>query len=67
MEAESSRPKGRKDTILALNAATEDVNLAEKTSSITPAKVVFGSVGTFLTLIRVRLLFFSNGPLQVHI
>ena len=66
MEAESSRPKGQEDTVSALNAATEAINLAEKTSSVAPAQVVFGSVGTLIALIRVRLLFFSNCPLQVH-
>ena len=56
MEAESQRPKGRKRTISALNAAVEALNLAKELSSITPAKAVFGSVSVILTMIRVSLL-----------
>jgi len=56
MEAESQRPKGRENTISALNVAIEAVNLAKEVSSVTPAKAVFGSVSAILTMIKVGLL-----------
>jgi hypothetical protein len=55
MEAESQRPKGHGDTILVLNKAIEASNPA-KVSSFPPAKALFGTVNTLLTLIRVRFL-----------
>jgi len=54
MEAESQRPKGREGTTLVLNAAIEVLNLAKELSSITPARVVFGSVSVILTMIKVN-------------
>jgi len=60
MKAESQRLKGREGAIEALNAAIRDVGLAEKASSITPAKIVFGSASTLLTLIRVRIPFLAK-------
>ena len=65
MEAKFQRPNGREGAILALNAATEALNLA-KTSSIPPAKAVFGSVTTLLTTVRVCFLLFRSDLLQVH-
>jgi len=56
MKAESQRPEGREGTIGRLNAALEAMSLAEKVSSITPAKIVFGSVGVLLALIKVCFL-----------
>jgi len=53
MEAKSQRPKGRENTISALNVSIEALNLAKEISSITPAKAVFGSVSVILTTIRV--------------
>ena len=50
MKADSQRPKEREAD---LNPAIEALDLA-KTSSILPAKAVFGSVTTLLTTIRVR-------------
>ena len=67
MEAGSQQPKGREAAISALNAAIEAMNHAEKTSTITPAKTVFGSVGTLLTLIRVWFLLSCGGLLRIHI
>jgi hypothetical protein len=64
MEA-SRRPKGQEDTILALNNAIEASN-PTKVSSFPPAKAVFGSVSTLLTLIRVCLPLSWNDLLQVH-
>jgi len=66
MEAESQRQKGREGAIPALNAAIETMNLAKELSSITPAKVVFGSVGVILTMIRVRFLLLCVGRLQAE-
>jgi len=60
MKAESQRPKEREDVIEALNATIRDTNLAEKASCIAPAKIVFGSAGTLLTLIRVRIPFLAK-------
>ena len=67
MKAESQRPKGREDAIPALNAAIEALNLAEKISSIAPAKAAFGSVNILLATIEVCFLLFPNDPPQVHV
>ena len=67
MKAESQRPKGREDATSALNAAIKAVNLAEKTSSIPPAKTVFSSASALLTTIMVRFLPFCNDLHQVYI
>jgi len=63
MKFEPKRPKGRETTISALNGAVEAVDLARKGSRIYSAEVVFRSVGTLLTLIRVRFLLFYNNLL----
>jgi hypothetical protein len=65
METELQLPEGREDTILALNNAIEASNPA-KVSSFPPAKAVFGSVSTLLTLISVCFPFCWSDPLQVH-
>lgn len=62
----SQRLKGREDTISALNTATEALNLAEKNSSITPAKTVFAAVSTLLATIRVCSLFFCDDLLPAY-
>ena len=52
-----SQPHKRQDNVLSsLDVAIEALNLAEKISSITPAKAAFGSVGALLTMIRVCFL-----------
>ena len=56
MKAESQRPKGREDAVSVLTAAIETLDLAEKNSSIKPAKTVFATVSTLLTMIRVHFL-----------
>ena len=66
MATESQRPKGREGVISALNGAVEAMNLAEKTSTITPAKTVLGSVSTLLALIKVCFLFLYNNLLQIY-
>ena len=66
MEAEFQQPKRREGIISTLNGAVEAMNLAEKTSTITPAKTVLGSVSRLLTLIKVCFLFFCNNLLQIY-
>jgi len=66
MEVRARRPKDREGTLSKLNAAIEVVNLAEKISSITPAKAAFASVGLLLTMVKVCLLLFWNELLQAH-
>jgi hypothetical protein len=61
-ETNPQRPKEREAD---LNAAIQALDLA-KTSSILPAKAVFASVAVLLTMIRVRVLLFLNGPPQAH-
>ena len=53
MATKSQRPKGREGTISSLNAAIDAMDLAEKVSSITPAKAVFGTVSVLLVMIKV--------------
>ena len=53
MATESQRPKGRENSVSLLNAAIDAMDLAEKISSITPAKAVFATVGILLTIIKV--------------
>ena len=67
METELRQPTGREGNISALNAATKSLKLRENTSTITPAKTVFGSVNTLLTTIRVGFLPFCNDLLLVYI
>jgi len=62
MKAGSQRPEQRQAD---LDAAIQAMNLA-KTSTILPAKAVFGSVTILLTSIRVWFLLFRNDLLQVH-
>ena len=66
MEAKSQQPKGREGAISALNAAIEALSVAEKTSSVAPAKDVFGSATILLTLIKVCFLFSCSDLLQIH-
>jgi len=66
MKTESQRPKEREGTAEGLNAAIEATNIAEKVSSIAPAKAVFGSVNLLLTQIRVCFLLLYRGLLRVH-
>ena len=53
MSTTPQRPKGRDRTLSSLNIAIEALNLAKEAASVTPAKVVFGSVSILLTMIRV--------------
>jgi len=67
MAAKPQRPKGRDGTLSSLNIAIEAMNLAKEVSSITPAKVVFGSVSILLTMVRVRFPLFYHWALHVHV
>ena len=60
------RPKAREGVISTLNAAIEAMNLANKRTSITPAKAVFGSASVILTLTRVCLLLVGVVRLQTE-
>ena len=53
MTTNSQRPKGRENAVSLLNAAIDAMDLAEKISSITPAKAVFATVSVILTMIKV--------------
>jgi len=66
MKAKSQKPKWREGTAERLNAAIEATNLAEKVSSIAPAKAVFASVNILLALIRVCFLLLCHDLLQAH-
>jgi len=52
MDARSRQPKERDNTVSALNAAIEALNLAKEVSSIPLAKAVFGTVSVILTTIK---------------
>ena len=47
-----------------LDAASEAMNLAKEISSVAPAKVIFGPVGTLLTIIKVHFLLFYYDELR---
>jgi len=53
MDTKSQRPKDREDAISALNAVIEAMNFAKGLSTLTPVKIVFGSVSVTLTTLRV--------------
>ena len=56
MATTSQPPKERENVVSLLNSAIDGINLAEKISSITPAKAVFGTVNVLLTMIKVCFL-----------
>jgi len=64
--AKYQKPEGREGAIERLNTALDATSLAEKVSSIAPAKIVFGSVGILLAQIRVCFLLFCNDPFQAN-
>ena len=66
MKAGSQQPNGREGAIERLNIAIEATNLAEKVSSIVPAKIAFGSVNLLLTQIKVCFSLFCQDLLQAH-
>ena len=54
----------RQDNPLSLSTIIEGLDVAEKASSITPAKAVFSTVRVILTILRVSELLLCKGPLQ---
>ena len=55
-ESRIQRPNEREGAVSALNVAIEALNLAKEVSSITPAKVVCGTVSVILIMIKVGFL-----------
>jgi len=53
MDTDAQRQKRRDIVLSSLNVAIEGLNIAEKISSITPAKAVFSTVSVILTMIKV--------------
>ena len=53
MDPNATQSKRRDNVLSSLNVTIEALSLAKEASSITPAKVVFGSVSIILTMIRV--------------
>jgi len=60
MDADAQRPRGQDNAYSSLNVTIEALNLAKDLSGIVPAKVVFGSVSSLLTMIRVCFLPLSD-------
>ena len=52
MDAKSKQSKRRESVLSSLNVIIEGLDVAEKASSITPAKAVFSTVRVILTMIR---------------
>ena len=65
MDSKSKQSKPRDKVLSSLNAIIEGLEVAEKVSSITPAKVVFSTVHAILTMIRVSVLPLFNDLLRV--
>ena len=53
MDVESRQQKERKDATSALNAAIDAMDLAERLSTVAPAKDVFSHVSASLRMLRV--------------
>jgi len=66
MATNSQRPKGRENVVSLLNAAINAMDLAEKISSITPAKAVFATVSVLLAMIKVCFLLFRDEMFRTH-
>jgi hypothetical protein len=66
MATTSQRPKGRKNAVSLLSATIDAMDLAEKTSSITPAKAVFVTAGALLAMIKLYFPLFRGGMFQFH-
>jgi len=66
MATNFQRPKGRENSVSLLNAAIDAMDLAEKISSITPAKAVFATVGVLLAMIKVCFFLVRDEVSRVH-
>ena len=60
-----AKPQDR--ALSSLNVAIEALNLAKEISCIAPAKVVFGSVGVLLEMIRVHFFLLRCDKPRVHV
>jgi len=67
MSTESQRQDGREGPLTLLNAAIETMNHAKRFSFIPSATVIFGTVSTILTMIKVYSLIFCDEASQVHV
>ena len=61
MDAKSKQSKRGENVLSSLNVIIEGLDVAEKVSSMTPAKAVFSTVRVILTMIRVSFL-----PIRKH-
>ena len=67
MTTDPKQSKGRDSTLSALNMAIKGLNPSKETSTIAPAKAVFGSANVLLTTIRVcSLLVFCGHEIPNH-
>ena len=64
MDTDSKRQKRRENGFSLMDAASEAMNLSKEISSVAPAKVIFGPVGTLLTIIKVHFLLFYYDELR---
>ena len=59
-------PKDQNGVLSPLKAAIDELNLSKELASIVLAKDAFATVGTLLTMIRVRFLLFCHETFQAH-
>jgi len=64
MDSKSEQSNRRNIVLSSLNVIIECLDVAEKVSSITPAKAVFSTVRIILTMIRVSALPRFEDPLR---
>ena len=67
MSTGSQQQDGREGPLALLNAAIETMNHAKTLPFSQPAMVIFGTVSTILTMIKVCFLFFCNEASRVHV
>lgn len=67
MATDSQRQRGGDSAHSTLNTATEVLNLAKEIWSVTPVKIVFGSVSAMLTMIGVRFFPFCGGEFHIDV
>ena len=68
MATKSQKSKTRDGLLSSLDVAIDVLNLAKEISNATPAKAVFGSVGTLLAMIKVCSTLFRDdeSPSQIY-
>ena len=62
MDAKHKQSKRRDDVLSSLDVIIEGLSLAENLSSITPAKAVFSTASTILTMIRASIFLLCDDP-----